>query len=105
MVWFWQTRQRNSDVMRTMRASSAGSAASGAASRATTADAISSAHTATAARHASRRRPERRLPAIYASSFFRSGSIFVASTSGVSGPMCFIRITPLPSTTKVSGTP
>src|SRR3954468_22744375 len=32
MVWFWHTRQRNSEVMRTMRASSAGSAASGAAS-------------------------------------------------------------------------
>src|ERR1035441_3875178 len=32
MVWFWQTRQRSSEVIRVMRASSTGSAASGAAS-------------------------------------------------------------------------
>src|SRR6187401_534016 len=32
IVWFWQTRQRSSAVMRVMRASSAGSAASGSAS-------------------------------------------------------------------------
>src|SRR4051812_9603755 len=32
MVWFWQTRQRNSDAMRVMRASRAGSSAAGAAS-------------------------------------------------------------------------
>src|SRR5262245_46196997 len=32
MVWFWQTRQRNSTAMRCMRASSTGSSAAGAAS-------------------------------------------------------------------------
>src|SRR5664279_1819381 len=39
MVWFWQTRQRSSEVMRVIRASSAGSAASGTASLATQVDA------------------------------------------------------------------
>ena len=42
MVWFWQTRQRSSEVIFTMRASSAGSAASGAASLANRANAAAS---------------------------------------------------------------
>ena len=97
MVWFWQTRQRSSEVMRTMRASSAGSAASGAASLACAASA--------AARQRRSATGEPPAPLHQASSFFSSGSILLASTSGVSGPMCFMRITPLPSMTKVSGTP
>ena len=38
-------------------------------------------------------------------SFFNNGSILSRSTSGVTGPMCFRRIVPWRSMTKVSGTP
>src|SRR6188508_2150733 len=49
IVWFWQTRQRSSAVMRVMRASSAGSAASGSASFAPASAAESASSSATIA--------------------------------------------------------
>src|SRR6185369_1074685 len=45
MVWFWQTRQRSSDAMRSMRASITGSAAAGGASLAGNADDSSASRT------------------------------------------------------------
>src|SRR5664279_5053778 len=59
MVWFWQTRQRSSEVTRTMRASSAGSSASGTASRAATPCAAAASPAATTQPRNARARNER----------------------------------------------
>ncbi len=85
-----------------MRASSAGSAASGAASFANAAavQATASAATTTAIAAASARRAR-----VSHRASARSGTISVAITSGVSGPMCFMRIVPVLSMMNVSGTP